>query len=81
MSTLAKAQVDRWNREFPIGTEVVVKRDSGDWTQTKTRSQAEARGRIAVIFLEGIGGYYALECVTPVRLPLPERKEPSWQKR
>lgn len=67
MNAAAKREMEDWNRRYPIGTEVCVKRDAGHVSRTRTRSEAECRGSIAVIFLEGIGGYYSLERVTPVR--------------
>ena len=67
MSAAAKREADRWNQHYPVGTEVLVRRDAGQVTRTRTRGEAEVRGAIAVIFLDGIGGYYSLERVSPVK--------------
>lgn len=63
----AKLAVDVWNAAHPVGTEVIVTKDRGEQIRTKTRSAAQLGGGgvSAVIFLEGISGYYALERVRP----------------
>lgn len=51
-----------WNKKYPEGTEVIVKKDNGAEIKTKTRSEAWLLGgHTAVILLEGISGCYALE--------------------
>lgn len=56
-----------WNMAFPIGSEVVVTRDSGEAQRTKTRSTAYVcDSGYPVIFLDGITGYYLLDRVRPV---------------
>ena len=58
--------VDEWNSEHPIGTSVVVTKDLGEKTNTKTRSDAQyLPNGTAVIWLEGISGCYLLERVRP----------------
>ena len=63
----AKKAVANWNAAHPVGTAVVVTKDRGKQVNTKTRSEAQIGGGgvVAVIFLEGISGYYALERVRP----------------
>lgn len=57
--------VDLWNAQYPVGTNVVVKRDNGETMQTVTRSEAFLlSGHTAVIQLAGISGCYSLERVT-----------------
>lgn len=59
--------VDAFNAKYPVGTEVAVKRDSGESQITKTRSRAEVlSGHSAVIWLEGISGCYLLDRVSAV---------------
>ncbi len=58
---------DDWNAKYPIGTLVVVKRDRGDFTTTRTRSEARVlSGHSAVVFLEGISPCYSLRNVSPI---------------
>jgi len=60
----AQAQCDRWNADNPEGTEVTLERDNGTIQHTKTRSAAYVcNSGYAVIFLEGVSGYYILERV------------------
>ncbi|ASY69355.1 hypothetical protein [Sinorhizobium fredii] len=62
-----QAAVDGFNRRYPIGTDVLLKKDDGSMIETKTRSRAEVlSGHSAVIWLEGISGYYLLSRVTPI---------------
>jgi hypothetical protein len=56
-----RAQINRWNARYPVGTRVVVTRDNGSEIVTRTRSGAQLlSGHTAVIFLEGISGCYLL---------------------
>lgn len=56
-----------WNKRYPVGTRVLVRRDSGVIEETKTRSGAQlAESGVAVIFLEGIAGYYLLDRVEAI---------------
>jgi hypothetical protein len=56
-----------WNAKYPVGTEVTLKRDSGNEVVTKTRSAAyTSKAGYPVIFLEGVTGYYIMDRVTPV---------------
>ncbi len=71
--THEKAQlslVENWNRDFSIGTDVVVTMDDGSKKNMKTQSSAfmlgacgNYPGHTAVIQLDGISGCYALERV------------------
>lgn len=64
---LSQKHCDRWNEANPIGTDVVLTKDLGETLVTKTRSEAwMANGQIAVIFVDGISGYYALSRVRPI---------------
>ena len=61
-------QVDRFNAAYPVGQRVNVQLDNGTSLATKTRSKAEIlSGHSAVIWLDGIGGCYMLNRVTPVK--------------
>lgn len=69
MTIEAQRLVDAWNQHYPIGTDVTVKRDSGEIVKTKTRSEAYiTTAGYPVIFVDGIVGYYLLERVAPVPL-------------
>ncbi len=58
--------VDGFNRRYPIGTDVVLKKDDGSLLETKTRSAAQVlSGHSAVIWVEGVSGCYLLSRVTP----------------
>lgn len=63
----AKDAVADWNREHAVGIDVIVTKDRGEQVQTKTRSAAQLSGGgvVAVIFLDGISGYYDLSRVRP----------------
>jgi len=71
---LAKQAVADWNDKYSVGTVVVVTKDRGEQVYTKTRSIAQlgGGGAVAVIFLEGISGYYDLSRVMPC---LPQKDE------
>lgn len=57
---------DEWNNTTPIGAKVWLKRDDGNIEETVTRSEAYVcDSGYAVIFLEGVRGYYLLSRVTP----------------
>ncbi|WP_157410210.1 hypothetical protein [Sphingobium xenophagum] len=63
----AQRQVDNWNKHYPVGQAVTVRRDNGSTITTKTRSPAELlSGHSAVVWLDGISGCYLLNRVTPV---------------
>ncbi len=63
-----QTQCDEFNASAPIGTEVLVKKDSGENVITKTRSEAQVlSGHTAVIWLEGISGCYLLDRVSKVK--------------
>ncbi|HLM68475.1 MAG TPA: hypothetical protein VK358_13145 [Longimicrobium sp.] len=54
-----------WNAAHPVGTPVVVRRDGGGETHTRTRSAAAIIGYRAVVWCEGIPSCYALSHVSP----------------
>lgn len=58
--------VEQWNERHPVGSDVIVRLDSGKDLQTRTRSRAEIlSGHTPVIWLEGVRGCYILERVRP----------------
>lgn len=64
----AQRAVDNWR--WPVGTEVIISRDTGFDFQTRTRSEpwvhytsANHRYGEAVILVEGIAGFYLLSRV------------------
>ena len=61
-------EAENWNLKYPVGTPVVLSKDSGEQKQTKTRSEAYVcdSGQ-AVCFFEGVSGYYLLDRATPAR--------------
>ena len=61
---IAALEVQNWNLTYPIGLAVTLLKDSGDTIETRTRSAAEiASSGHAVIWLEGVSGYYLLDRV------------------
>lgn len=55
-----------WNRFYPVGTPVLVKRDDGSVTPSETISGAELLGgHTAVVWLRDIRGAYLLDRVSP----------------
>ena len=63
----AKKKIEDWNSSYPVGTKVIVKRDSGEKMETVTQSEAELLGgHTPVVWVRGIRGAYALSRVTPV---------------
>lgn len=66
LKTLQKIEAD-FNAKFPVGTEVDVRRDSGDVKRTRTRSAAWiAGGHSVLVSLEGISGGYDVDRVSAV---------------
>ena len=60
----AQNSVELWNATHFVGQRVSVRRDNGSVTSTTTRSEAQiSSGGQAVIFLDGIAGYYLLDRV------------------
>jgi hypothetical protein len=58
------AAVNRWNKNHPPETPVVLTKDDGSEVETKTRSGAWLLGgHTAVVMVEGISGCYLLERV------------------
>jgi hypothetical protein len=71
-------EVELWNLKYSVGTPVVVRMDSGEKRETKTRSRAEIlSGHTAVIWLEGIAGCYCLDRVKPLVERKRERESKS----
>lgn len=64
--TTPKDACEKFNATYPVGTDVFLRKDNGTLVSTKTRSTAGVlNDREAVIWLEGIGGCYLLDRVTP----------------
>lgn len=63
-----QALCDAFNAKHPVGTRVMLKKDFvPEPVETKTRSEAQVlSGHSAVIWLEGVVGCYALDCVKPI---------------
>lgn len=56
--------VDDWNAKYPVGTPVVLLKDSGENFSTTTRSEAQVlSGHSAVVWLVGVSGCYQLDRV------------------
>lgn len=63
---VAALEAENWNLKHPVGTPVLLKRDSGQLQQTKTRSEAYVcESGYAVCFFEGVSGYYLLNRAQP----------------
>ena len=67
-ATLFALQVENWNLKHPVGTAVMLQKDSGDVIRTTTRSEAYiCDSGYPVIFLTKVSGYYLLDRVSAVR--------------
>lgn len=58
--------VEAWNRDVPVGTEVIRTDDLGNKHRTRTRSVAWIICGHASVKVDGITGGYALERIQPV---------------
>lgn len=59
-------EAENWNLKHPVGTPVVLRMDSGEKRETKTRSEAYVSyAGYAVCFFEGVSGHYLLSHATP----------------
>lgn len=64
-----RAEVLAWDACHQVGDPVDVRKDDGTVLRTVTRSRAfVAESGLAVIFVEGISGYYRLDRVTAVEV-------------
>ena len=58
---------DDFNNNYPIGTPVILTKDSGETIRTLTRTKAcTLASSYVVIWLEGIPGCYSLDRVRPI---------------
>lgn len=68
-SRIAELEVENWNLKHPVGTMVILRKDSGELLRTKTRYPAYiSDSGHAVCFFEGVSGYYMLDRATPLTL-------------
>ncbi|MCF8070003.1 MAG: hypothetical protein K9L30_15590 [Desulfobacterales bacterium] len=64
MNVELKKTVDKWNREYSVGTDVNFKISEDETKITRTESEAElAGGTFAVIKLAGFEGWQQLQRV------------------
>lgn len=61
-----RSMVEQWNRLHPVGQTVMLRRDNGTEIVTRTRSEADMFGQIAVIWLRGVPGAYRLDRCRPI---------------
>lgn len=67
---ICRREVSDWNKHIPIGSKVVVIRDSGEIIHTSTKSEAWLLGsHTPVVMLHGISGCYALNRVQFLEAP------------
>lgn len=59
-------KVEEWNRDVPVGTEVIRTDDLGQRHRTRTRSIAWIVCGHASVMVDGISGGYLLERIKPV---------------
>ena len=60
-------EIDDFNRECPVGTPVIVTKDSGEEVLTKVRYAAQMSNfQYPVVWLDNISGYYLLSRVRKV---------------
>lgn len=61
--------VDKWNKQFPVGTQVRywtgVREGIGNLSFTKTAAEV-LEGHTAVVWLDGVSGCVALSHVMPI---------------
>lgn len=58
-------QVEAWNIEHPVGSNVTVMRDNGDALQTKVTHEAVLLGgHSPVAWVDGISGCYSIDRIT-----------------
>jgi len=63
-----QAAVDKFNTEFPVGTDVIVTQDSGDDVASRVRYPASILGgHTAVGWFDGIVGCYDITRVRAAR--------------
>lgn len=68
-SRAAQAQndVDDWNRKYPPGTEVTLRKDDGSTVDTRTTTNAQLLGgHSPVVWLFGFSGCWALHRVKAI---------------
>ena len=67
------AECAAFNNLCPVGRAVIVRRDDGTESQSKTRSEAWVMGgHSAVVLVDGIAGGYSIERVTPCHAGQPQ---------
>ncbi len=52
---------DEFNQKYPIGTYVILKKDSGEFTTSVQSAAFVLGGHSAVAFFHGVSGCYAIE--------------------
>lgn len=60
MKTLERI-VERFNRDYPVGSECVLRKDSGAVTTRVAAPAFVLSGHSAVAFFEGVRGAYSIE--------------------
>ncbi len=76
----AQEECDRFNAQYPIGTNGVITKDVGKPMYTCLKHPAQVMGSSAVAFFEGISGAYLLERFEPNEEPIntvPEKETNS----
>ena len=58
--------VDDFNGRFPVGTPVMLRKDSGPVQTTVQAAGQILGGHSAVAWFEGVSGCYDVGCVSPV---------------
>ena len=59
-------EADAWNAKHPVGTKVLLRKDTREMVTTTRSPASTLNENIAVIWLEGVSGCYALSRVSPV---------------
>lgn len=63
--TLNRAQlqslVDRFNRAYPVGTEVILRKDTGEIVTRVSAAAMVLSNHSAVAWFEGVSGAYSIE--------------------
>lgn len=56
-----KSTVDHFNRRFPVGSKVILRKDSGYVETTVTAPAEILSGHSAVAWFDGVSGAYSIE--------------------
>ncbi len=69
-------KAEEFNKQFPVGTEVLLRKDCGELFRTKIKHPAYVmQGHSAVAHFEGVSGCYSIEGGRVQLAPVQEQEE------